>query len=514
MNKEGSITLARRRRTTFLILSALIGLVGLGVWAWFRSSVAPPPVQAGYFSVSSVPAGVGVNWKGHLLGKTPLKEVALPPGDQVIELVAPGYQTFPIEVSIKSGATADLGVLPLSRELGRIEFVTDPPGVTFQVIGPEKKMISGSTPATLENLVFGRYEITLSEPGWPDYTEALEVNSRNLVEISHEFKGGEVELTSDPPGSTIVVGASKLGKTPLRANLPIGTVEVTSRFGSLVPMAQTLVPDSQHLISFHFKHVYGTLMVSSDRTDAVLIIDGIDFGHPPADVFLSPGSHKLLLTAPDAPDKTRRVDLLEGQHVSVQIAFGAPIGETVSLGSPTATPTVGKVVSSPTATPFGTPPIGSVKATSTPTPVAARTPTSEAPLEKFSNETDQPVIPLATPEAKTSGRAQLNRGPTRTTGGPVPKRINRPVPTPSQPAVSEPERVKDREQAYRDLDAAWRAKESALNAQKQDVEYQIRHSTGVILEQWKYRLAQWRVRKAQVDQGRAAAEAKFREEWK
>jgi hypothetical protein len=80
-------------------------------------------------------------------------------------------------------------------------------------------------------------------------------------------KGGQVVLTSDPPGSTIIAGGKQLGTTPLTADLAPGPIEVTSRFGTLAPVVQKLTPDDAQVVAFHFKHSYGTLIVSSDRAD-------------------------------------------------------------------------------------------------------------------------------------------------------------------------------------------------------------------------------------------------------
>jgi PEGA domain len=106
--------------------------------------------------------------------------------------------------------------------------------------------------------------------------------------------GAEVVITSDPPGSVISAGGKELGITPLTLDLPGGQpVEITSRFGPLVPLAQTLTPDDGQLIACQFKHEYGTLVVTCERTDAALLIDGTGYGHPPAVVLVSPGRHKL-----------------------------------------------------------------------------------------------------------------------------------------------------------------------------------------------------------------------------
>src|SRR6266404_3128564 len=161
-------------------------------------------------------------------------------------------------------------------------------------------------------------------------------------------KGGQVALTSDPPGSTIFAGGKQLGTTPLTADLPPDAIEVTSLFGALAPVVQTLTPDDAHVVAFHFKHSYGTLIVSSDRADAALTIDGTNFGHPPALVFLMPGTHKVFITATNAPDKTRNVDVAEGQRASVEIHFSGSSPETTTSGpSPTVSPSPARASSSP-----------------------------------------------------------------------------------------------------------------------------------------------------------------------
>jgi hypothetical protein len=125
----------------------------------------------------------------------------------------------------------------------------------------------------------------------------------------------------------------------LTADLPPGPIEVTSLFGPLASVVQTLTPGEAHVVGFHFMHAYGTLIVSSDRGDAALTIDSTDFGHPLALVFLVPGPHKVFITAANAPDKTRNVDVVEGQRASVEIRFTGSSPETTTSGpSPTVSP--------------------------------------------------------------------------------------------------------------------------------------------------------------------------------
>jgi chorismate binding enzyme len=59
-----------------------------------------------------------------------------------------------------------------------------------------------------------------------------------------------------------------------------------------------------------------------------LAFDGEDCGNMPNSLLLSPGRHKVFLQAPDAPDKTREVEIKVGYRTSVRINFAAGSPET------------------------------------------------------------------------------------------------------------------------------------------------------------------------------------------
>src|SRR5260370_15650200 len=125
--------------------------------------------------------------------------------------------------------------------------------------------------------------------------------------------GAEVVIASDPPGSVISAGGKELGITPLTLDLPSGQpVEITSRFGPLGSLTQTLTPSDGQIVAYQFKHEYGTLVVTCERIDAALVIDGTGYGHPPAVILISPRRHKIFMTVSNTPDQTREVELQAG----------------------------------------------------------------------------------------------------------------------------------------------------------------------------------------------------------
>src|SRR5260221_851362 len=289
-------------------------------------------------------------------------------------------------------------------------------------------------------------------------------------------KGGQVVLTSDPPGSMIFAGGKQLGYTPLTADLPPGPIEVISRFGNVTPVVQSLTPDGAQGVEFHFKHPYGTLIVSSDRADAALTSEGTSFGHPPALVFLTPGTPKGFITANNAPDKTRNVDVVEGQRATVEIHFTGSSPETVTSGpSPTVSASPTKASSSPKSPP--------VKESPKPKPSRQlrvwQEPPSELPAPRASPRPQVSVPPIAQPKASPT--------PPRST-----YQLCKSLTSPS--ATPEPAKAKAL------LETERKAKESALAAEKQRIQYEIKNSTGATREQWKYKLALWRLKKQQAEE--------------
>jgi hypothetical protein len=562
----------RFRGPIALILWALaaagLGFFGFKVFERFSPGLAGQGTANGTFSISSTPPGASVQWQGHEIGKTPLANYGLPAGDQVIELQMPNYLTRPIEFTVKDGATADLGVITLTKQSGKIRLTTTPSGVGFKISGPEQRTISGKTPAGFEDLAVGKYEITLSQPGWPDYSETVDLTANNPVEINHIFRGTDVTLSSDPPGASIFLGKTKLGETPLTVNLPSGPLEITSRFGELAPVTQNINPDPQWVTAVQFKHSYGTLVISSDRSDARAFVDGKEIGRLPAQVVLPPGNHKVLLSAANAPDKIDTVSLAEGQHSDLHIQFAPVKGINSALSSPGSTAAVSATpvitpkniptaTVAPSATPVlkpetpnstpsptptvattqGQPIVPAVLPTPIPTPSPAATPVPTAtpsPSASPSPTATPSPAPTPTPEPTVQQKSRLETSRTRVQPTPRP----RPTPTPRSrnaqqltrqiyqlarptPMVAKPsprqtpdaQHERAKEQAFRLFDNEWAAKHNALKAEKQDLDYQVRNSTGPTQNQWRQKLTQWQKEKAQADKDHNAAKAALKKEW-
>jgi hypothetical protein len=165
----------------------------------------------------------------------------------------------------------------------------------------------------VDNLPIRKYTVYIKRPGWRDYIQEVDLQPNAAVTIDHVFRTVNVALKSDPPGATIMMGQSELGKTPLTVALPMEPVELMSRVGTLEPVRREVVPDPNGSTVVEFKHNYGLLSVRSNGQDSEIIVDGQHLGRPPIDDFFSPGQHQVTARVPNVPDQTRVVDSLSSR---------------------------------------------------------------------------------------------------------------------------------------------------------------------------------------------------------
>ena len=91
----------------------------------------------------------------------------------------------------------------------------------------------------------------------------------------------KVQVTSDPPGATVLVNKQQKGKTPLTLKLKKGTYEIQARQDEMKLLEQTtnlVVQGSQPL---NFKFPYGTVSITSEPPGANISNNGVSIGKTP-----------------------------------------------------------------------------------------------------------------------------------------------------------------------------------------------------------------------------------------
>jgi PEGA domain len=309
-------------------------------------------------------------------------------------------------------------------------------------------------------------------------------------------KAGQVVLTSDPPGATITAAGKQLGITPMAVDLPNGAVEITSHFGCLEPVAQTVNAEDGQVSAYNFKHSYGTLIIRSDSADANITIDGVSCGHGSALVFVTPGPHKILAKTDEVGERTQDVNVMDGQLTSVDLHFGGSQPQQVGDNSDSSSSTISTNLAS-WSKPSGKGSMSLVNATA---PSGA--PQWEEPSQQLLSPPQTPPAPSPSPSPVASGTP---RAIGKTSSQAKPSKIVAHSQLKPEKADASSNQAVDPAKAKALVDAEWKAKTEALAAERERIDYGIKNSTGAAREEWKYKLALWKLEKRQAEPVRARA---------
>ena len=184
--------------------------------------IASAPVEAilpvGTLLIESAPSGATLVVNGEDKGKTPATIEELQFGQYSIEYKLDGYVSELLNVTLDSEETKTVRT-ELRLPLGTLEIHTTPEGVDFQVVsieGLDRVIHSGTTPATVPEVLEGRYDVQFTRSTWEDYSESVEVKFDEISRVDLVYPEGWVMITSIPDGASVFEKGVFIGKTPLR----------------------------------------------------------------------------------------------------------------------------------------------------------------------------------------------------------------------------------------------------------------------------------------------------------
>ena len=128
--------------------------------------------------------------------------------------------TRQIEVIAKQPQTIEITPTPI---YGSLDVISTP--IYSNVVINGKNY--GTTPTTIENLLVGEYEVTISNKGCASVTRKVSISDGELTTIEVDLpQGCEYKITSDRNGDDVYIDGVKRGVTPLSISLSYGNHEV------------------------------------------------------------------------------------------------------------------------------------------------------------------------------------------------------------------------------------------------------------------------------------------------
>ena len=162
-----------------------------------------------------------------------------------------GYDPVVRQIVVDSEETQSLSGIALAKSSGQIEVVSEPQGAEFKLIRTKEKKAEtlvqiGTTPARIERLDPGEYQVLMAVKGWPENSQFVQVENNRNTSVSAVFAKGGLNITSDPTGAEVWIRAGdtpfrKAGVTPVSlSDLPAGKHSVELRYADWEPIRRSV----------------------------------------------------------------------------------------------------------------------------------------------------------------------------------------------------------------------------------------------------------------------------------
>ncbi|HUW85417.1 MAG TPA: PEGA domain-containing protein, partial [Methanoregula sp.] len=180
-------------------------------------------------SVTSNPPGAAVFVDNVMRGVTPITLTDTVIGNHVITIRMEGYEEYTKNVVVESSSPVTIVAglrksVPeptpqLPSAFGSIAITSIPSGAAVSLDGSQR----GTTPAIFHDIVPGSHEVTLSQKGYDDWTQAVSVGSGQTAAINANlvftkepaYLTGLLAVTTDPPGAEVYIDGVFKGVSPI-----------------------------------------------------------------------------------------------------------------------------------------------------------------------------------------------------------------------------------------------------------------------------------------------------------
>lgn len=307
----------------------------------------------GTVRVDAVPAGAVARLGDLKEQKTSAIFTGVPFGEHELVVTLEGYDPVKRKVLVASEEPILLTGIELARSSGQIEVVSDPRGAEFKLVRtkerePEELVKIGTTPAKIEQLDPGEYQVFLSVDGFPEQSQTVRVENNRNTSVSAVFASGGIGLTSDPSGAEVWIQpendggkARKAGVTPLSlTDLPVGRHRIELRYGDWPPIRRTVEVAAGATQDLEFAWERALVSFVSDPPGAEVFLGDRRLGRgretTPFQVELPEGDYRFRASHPKLGeiDESFYVGNENADSKANEVAFRFPYGSVTLESSP------------------------------------------------------------------------------------------------------------------------------------------------------------------------------------
>ena len=213
--------------------------------------------QGGSIRVLSNVQGAHVFMDGTDMGAVPVDIKDVKPGEHVIEVKAPKYQTREERVTVNAGSATvlKLDLNAVAKSEAKIKVVSPVPGADVYIDGASV----GKVPAEME-VASGEHFVIVKLEGYKTFEQKLRIEAGQTQTVSAELRAvGKLRVLTDPPGATVLINGIPQDKvTPFELNeLEVGETVIRVEMNGMVAQEKTLpiVGGKTEVLSFKLELV-------------------------------------------------------------------------------------------------------------------------------------------------------------------------------------------------------------------------------------------------------------------
>ncbi len=235
----------------------------------------------GSINISSNPSNAIIRIDNMETGNTPSIITNLSTGKHLLEVEMNGYELWSDSINTEPGKEITI-TAELQTKTGSVVIKSEPTNAMVLIDGEK----AGSTPETLTNIKPGKHLVEIKMDGYIDWNESINIEPGMESDITAELqiKACTVSINSEPSNAMVLIDGERAGSTPeILTDIKPGKHIVEVRIDEYETWSKNIdIEQGMEIeISAELYLKVGSVIIKSEPTNAMILIDGIKAGKTP-----------------------------------------------------------------------------------------------------------------------------------------------------------------------------------------------------------------------------------------
>jgi serine/threonine protein kinase len=205
----------------------------------------------------------------------------LPVGRYSAHIMLAGYEPEDVSFEVKAEQQTRPKVVQLRHSHGSAQINSVPPGASFELKQGDNIIKTGTTPATIPELLTGDYQLVLKLEGRVHMESGFQILRDEVTMKDYEFASGVISINSEPPGASIKVDDQPAVLAPCEIKAAEGGHLLVATYRNWPEQRRTVIADHGQPAEVEFEFPYGSVKIASAPAGASVWQGDDELGETP-----------------------------------------------------------------------------------------------------------------------------------------------------------------------------------------------------------------------------------------